>query len=335
MVVYKATNIANGKVYIGQTVKPLFRRKAEHIHHALVLGDRGHFYNALRKYGRDSFVWEVLQECSSVDELNDAEIRLIREYGANNRSFGYNINDGGKNARHTEETKAKISRARMGHSTSDHVRKAISDFMSGPNNPHRGKKRSAETKKLQSNSRTDKIGICQIDCITGRVVGIFESVTSASKSIGVHSAAISASCSGKYKTYKGFIWMYKSNYDLLTDEERSHLPELHKSKTTKGKSNPNGANALREFYNNNTHHFKGKKMVDVLGEDGFESWKKKCAEAKYKPVIQFDKFTEKEVARYPSLKGASSETGIHPMSISNACHGKTKTAGGYKWRYAE
>jgi group I intron endonuclease len=299
----------------------------------LVLGDRGYFYNALRKYGRDSFVWEVLQECSSIDELNDAEIRLIQEYGANDRSSGYNINDGGKNARHTEETKRILSEKRKGFRFSKESKNKMSDSKKGSLNFMYGKHWSSAIRKKQSDSRTDKKPVYQIDAYTGSIISEFASIADAQRLTGINN--ISSTCSGKYKKHGGFIWMYKSDYDLLTDEERSHLPELHKPKTTKGKSNLNGANALREFYKKNTHHAKGKKMVDILGEGGLESWKKKCAEAKYKPVIQIDKLTEKEIARYPSLKSASSKTGIQPMSISNACHGKTKTAGGYKWRYAE
>ena len=38
-------------------------------------------------------------------------------------------------------------------------------------------------------------------------------------------------------------------------------------------------------------------------------------------------------AVYPSIKAASEETGIIRVSISNVCRGKTKTAGGYHWRF--
>jgi len=38
---------------------------------------------------------------------------------------------------------------------------------------------------------------------------------------------------------------------------------------------------------------------------------------------------------YPSLKNASDELGINRCGISNALRGKSKTAGGFHWKYAE
>jgi len=32
-IIYKITNLKNGKVYIGQTIQGIARRKAEHVHH--------------------------------------------------------------------------------------------------------------------------------------------------------------------------------------------------------------------------------------------------------------------------------------------------------------
>ena len=36
---------------------------------------------------------------------------------------------------------------------------------------------------------------------------------------------------------------------------------------------------------------------------------------------------------YPSMKEAERQIGIAAGSISNCCHGKRKTAGGYKWKF--
>ena len=53
-----------------------------------------------------------------------------------------------------------------------------------------------------------------------------------------------------------------------------------------------------------------------------------------KPCIQHD-LEGNYLAYYPSCKEAERETGIYNANISAACRGKSHTAGGYKWKFAE
>ena len=57
MIIYKATNITNGKVYIGQTARSLARRKIEHINQARN-NSRSckYFHAALIKYGFENLI---------------------------------------------------------------------------------------------------------------------------------------------------------------------------------------------------------------------------------------------------------------------------------------
>jgi predicted GIY-YIG superfamily endonuclease len=50
MVIYKVTNRVNGKLYIGQTIGSLEKRKSAHISSALTIRNNIYFYNAIRKY---------------------------------------------------------------------------------------------------------------------------------------------------------------------------------------------------------------------------------------------------------------------------------------------
>jgi len=75
--IYKATNKFNGKFYIGQTTyEKLSKRIACHIHYAIKSNSNLPFSNALRKYGREGFDWEIIEECKR-EEKGQKEIYWI------------------------------------------------------------------------------------------------------------------------------------------------------------------------------------------------------------------------------------------------------------------
>jgi group I intron endonuclease len=90
--IYKATNISNGKVYIGfDSSWP--KRKSEHKGSA-ARGEPYKFYNAIRKYGWDNFVWETIYQSLDYNyTLNFMESYFIKEY--NSLKNGYNTRPGG------------------------------------------------------------------------------------------------------------------------------------------------------------------------------------------------------------------------------------------------
>ena len=89
-IIYKITNIINHKVYIGQTVNTLKNRWNKHCHSS---GCRI-LYNAILKYGKDSFTQEVIEEIP-IEKLDEREIYWISFYKSNEKTFGYNILQGG------------------------------------------------------------------------------------------------------------------------------------------------------------------------------------------------------------------------------------------------
>ena len=60
MIIYKATNLINGKVYIGQTIYSFNDRKARHIY-ASNNKNGFYFHRALRKDGADNFIGKLLE----------------------------------------------------------------------------------------------------------------------------------------------------------------------------------------------------------------------------------------------------------------------------------
>lgn len=110
MIIYKAVNKINGKVYVGQTVHSLEHRRSGHERDCRCKTRKTiAFHNALIKYGYENFEWEVLRECTSQKELDYYEDFYIKQYDSMNREKGYNLKSGGKlGVVFTDEVKAKI-----------------------------------------------------------------------------------------------------------------------------------------------------------------------------------------------------------------------------------
>lgn len=121
MIIYKAINTENGKVYIGKTTKTLPERIKAHKYRYKKTDTV--FYRAIRKYSFDKFRWEVIKTCKTTEELNLAEIEYIKE-----NIDGYNIAKGGDGG-------DTISN----HPRLDEIKRGVSEF-------HKGKKLTEEHK---------------------------------------------------------------------------------------------------------------------------------------------------------------------------------------------
>jgi group I intron endonuclease len=109
MHIYKFTHLVSGRCYIGQTTQDPNRRRLEHISDSRYTTKEYHFHNALRKYGVDSFVFEVIDSANSLEELNLLEEKYVVQYDSINN--GFNIRQAGGNKLHSEESKQRMSEA--------------------------------------------------------------------------------------------------------------------------------------------------------------------------------------------------------------------------------
>lgn len=91
MFIYKITNIINNKVYIGQSIRPIEQRFKRHINDALKNKLDTHFARAIRKYGSDNFICELIDESDNQKDLTLKEQYWIRYYDSVNK--GYNETD--------------------------------------------------------------------------------------------------------------------------------------------------------------------------------------------------------------------------------------------------
>jgi group I intron endonuclease len=162
MIIYKTVNVLNGKFYIGQDSK----------NNPEYLGSGTLLKRAIEKHGRNNFIKETLEVCSTQEELNEREKYWIKETKA--QELGYNIAEGGQGGNtYDEETKQRVSQFFKGRYVSPETiekrkqtrekrkqenpdrykqteerKKAIGDF-------HRGKEISQEQKEKNSERMKD------------------------------------------------------------------------------------------------------------------------------------------------------------------------------------
>lgn len=109
-----AVNTVNNKIYIGQTMYTIERRKSRH-RSQVDEGSMTHFHRSWRKYGEHVFEWDILEEIPK-EELNNAEIFWIAYFkyiGAG--LYNHTIGGAGVNGyKHGEEQLRKMSEAHKG-----------------------------------------------------------------------------------------------------------------------------------------------------------------------------------------------------------------------------
>jgi group I intron endonuclease len=215
-------------VYIGITYRNVQERWQNGLGYKK---DQPVFYNAIKKYGWDGFEHIIFAEHLTEDEAKHMEILLIALYKTNcrrydNPEYGYNMTDGGDGmfgAKHTEETKQKLSQMAKerfsnpenhpmyGKSWSEEARQRLSEAhkgkQAGENSPCYGKHHSQET--------IDKIKVAHADISkvvvqltkSDEVVNTFSSIHEASRQTGINRQGISFCVRGLYQTAGKYKWM--------------------------------------------------------------------------------------------------------------------------------
>ena len=231
----------SGKVYVGITKQSANGRWKN----GLGYKSSPHFWNAIQKYGWDSFRHEILSDGLSEYEACEDEKRLISKYMATDRRFGYNEKTGGQ----------------KGSQLNKEARRKISDSLKRFYAEHPEKK----------------------EILAERATGYRHSDEAKAK--------ISAAKKGRTFTQ--------------TPEWKQHIGEANKERIAKDP----------EYY---------------------EQISNRCRENGAKaaiPIVQMD-MDGVEIASFESAHEAERETGVSNGNIGRCCKGNTKSAGGYKWRYA-
>ena len=230
--VYKTTNIINGKFYIG---KRHYRKKDEKWY----LGSGIYLNRAIKKYGRENFKKEIIEWCSSSEEVNNKERFWIAKLDALNPKIAYNIAPGGDGGFLGEEVSKRVGLKLKGRKLPKEVCEKMSKAM-------KGKKKSKEQiekirKALTGRKRTEKeienmrkaalklyeegfespiqISIYQYDIKTGDFINSYRSCSEASRMTGFDRKAINNACLGITKKSNKFIWSrakFKNYYNRFS-----------------------------------------------------------------------------------------------------------------------
>jgi group I intron endonuclease len=233
--IYKFTNRVNGKVYIGQS-RNIYLRYKEHRK-----DQNSGMSIAIKKYGIESFNFEVIERVDDLTNLNEREQYWLDYYQAFRRSRGYN--------RAKLVTNFKLGRK---HSAEANLALGIrmKAYWANNPNPNLGRKYSEETRKKISEAKLrnpltkeqyDAISIirvkkmtkrvAQIDLKTSQLIQVWESVTAIQQQLGIPAASIRYACrgfqnnkNGRYPktSHAGYRWEY-------TDLEPAIYDKAHKT----------------------------------------------------------------------------------------------------------
>lgn len=209
---YKITNNITNDIYVGQTVWTLKKRFGQHVYRALVENNISLFYNAIKKYSKENFSIDLIEEVDDRYSANILEKKLISELKPR-----YNIQDGGVElSHHSEETKEKLSKVHCGKKLSDETKNKISVALSGiPKSEDHRKQMSLSARKHQTKETKEKLSnifskYWLIEYPNGNKDKI-HNLNAFCKEHGLNYGNMHKVASGIKKSCKGFKVTYASN----------------------------------------------------------------------------------------------------------------------------
>lgn len=212
--IYKITNTANGKIYIGQSVD-VQRRINDH-QRTLAKGTHYsvHILRAYQKYGADAFKYEVIEYCS-ISDLDSREIYWIKYYDSANPSKGYNVSFGGQS---THKYNADYCNRRRGEG-----------------NPMYGKKQSASRRAYQR-----QVALGSSDILDENIVRDIKTKLLSAPSI--------SDIAKEYGVSVSTIWCIKEckNWDWVSSELNQKIYDAYKERDNQKREYKHTQKDLRE-----------------------------------------------------------------------------------------
>ncbi len=208
--IYCISNKVNNKIYIGVTTNPT-RRFTEHRSKSRAERPKQIIHKALRKYGIDSFCFDIIEAGLTRSEAANKEKRLIAVYNTTNSFFGYNSAMGGsflhpRVSGESHPMKGRVVPKNHKFQTSKKGRKLSEYQILRISETSRNRVRGIEeriklgeaSKKRWEDGKNDSLKKrVQVVSPTGDVF-VFKSISAAAIFIGAAQSGVSRACSGKY-----------------------------------------------------------------------------------------------------------------------------------------
>lgn len=200
----------NSKVYIGITSQKPKRRW----NNGQGYKNNQYMTNAIMKYGWDNVIHKILYTNLKKEEAEETEIKLIKEYKANNKRYGYNIEYGGcHNGKTSEIIRKRISEANKGKHNSPktefkkgHITIITEEIKQKISEKNKGKHASVRTEFKKGHK---PLNVRKVLCIESDVV--YDTIKKASEDTNVMECHISQVCNGKRKSAGKLHWKFIEN----------------------------------------------------------------------------------------------------------------------------
>ena len=234
-IIYKITNTANDKVYIGMTRKTLCERKARHLKDCANINCRSYnykLYQAMRKIGVDKFKFEKIEECPD-DELEEKERVYIQQYDSVRNGYNSAYGGAGKPLWNSKKIVACKFLYDSGWTLQD-----IAEALNA--NPKVVARKLNEFYDIESNSiKSFSKAVVAINVenniqlkfasISDAARYIFENHITKSKDFNSAISSISRVLNKKRPSAYGYKWMYQNEKSLLdTEVEKIDEVIMHK-----------------------------------------------------------------------------------------------------------
>ena len=357
MYIYCITNLINGKKYVGKCHRKPEKTKSYY-------GSGNLIKLAIKKYGKENFKKEIIEQNLNVDNIYETEQYWIKEMNCKS-PIGYNLCDGGKGMmnpsdetrkkmsesrkgkycgkRHwnyggqmTEETIKKISDAvkigLIGHIVSDETKNKISDANKkyvGELCPSFGRKHTIESRKKMSESQKGrKNSLERIEKQRLKMIGRKASQETKMKMSESQKNRPSVSDETKIKMSQSTFKVSVHQIDKITNEIINTFESISEAAMKTGCN----IKHISSCINGNRKSNGGYKWRKV-GEESVVFDIDNNTNTKCKPVYQMNKKTNEIITIFNSIKIASEVTNTSANNITLCLTKKRRSAGGYKWEY--
>jgi len=241
MFIYKATSKTTQKTYIGQSSQTLQERINQHHSQAYSSQYNYHFHNAIRKYGIEDFIFEIIEDkIKTREELNDKEKFWIAYYDSYYN--GYNSTFGG-DGRQTRDDEIILKLFSEGKTTEE-ICEITGYNRSTVYRSYKLNKINNEVWERKSQSLKEKCSRpVEQYSLTGDFIKTWGSATECGKALGSQSL-ISALCRQEKNILSAYGFLFK-----YADDTRDISEWVNRLKNKKNSGKPK--KAIEQYDSNN------------------------------------------------------------------------------------